>query len=108
MYERALPSDGKRILIDRLWPRGLTKERAAVDTWMRDAAPSDSLRRWFGHDPGRFAEFRNRYRAELTRRLDLLEGLRSDAARGPVTLVYAARDAAHSNAAVLKELLEES
>ena len=106
-YEPAEPRDGYRILVDRLWPRGLSKERAHLDEWARELAPSTELRRWFAHDPARFDEFRRRYRAELEAQPDRLAGLRRRAASGTVTLVYAARDTEHNDAVVLAELLGE-
>jgi uncharacterized protein YeaO (DUF488 family) len=105
VYEPAQPSDGTRVLVDRLWPRGLTKEAAAVDHWMRDLAPSTALRKWFGHDPARWDEFRRRYAAELREREAQLEALRDLARRGPVTLVFGARDERHNDAVALREIL---
>lgn len=107
VYEEPAPADGERVLIDRLWPRGLTKEKAHVDLWLKDIAPSRELRTWFGHDPAKFDEFRQRYEAELAQEpgRTALATLRERCAHGPVTLVYAAHDSAHSNAAVLRELL---
>ena len=105
--EAAAPHDGMRVLIDRLWPRGLTKDRVAADLWLKDAAPSDALRRWFAHDPRRWDAFARKYRAELAERDDLLallDGLRE---RERLTLVYDARDSAHNNAVVLRDVLEE-
>lgn len=107
IYEPSDPADGYRVLIDHLWPRGVSKERAQLDEWARDLAPSDELRRWFGHVPERFPEFRSRYRAELEERSDHLDELRRRARRGRVTILYAARDSEHSNAAVLAELLRK-
>lgn len=105
-YDLAQPSDGKRILIDRIWPRGVSKEKAKIDVWVKDAAPSTELRKWFGHDPAKWEEFRSRYKLELAQG-DGLETLRQAAhAQGPVTLVYAAKDEEHNNAIVLRELLE--
>ena len=98
-------SDGYRVLIDRVWPRGVSRDRARLDEWARELAPSDALRKWFGHDPGRFREFSERYREELRDCADSIGALRDRAARGPVTLVYGARDQQHNNAAVLAELL---
>jgi uncharacterized protein YeaO (DUF488 family) len=98
-------ADGIRILVDRLWPRGLTKAAAAVDRWMRDLAPSTDLRRWFGHDPSRWDEFRREYARELRARGDLLEEVRSLARRGRVTLLFGARDETHNDAVVLREVL---
>jgi uncharacterized protein YeaO (DUF488 family) len=111
VYDPAAPSDGYRILIDRLWPRGLTRESAAVDEWMREVAPSAELRRWFGHEPERWAEFRKRYREELQHEpaAAALTHLREIAAHQRVTtLLYGAKDEAHNNAAVLLEILESS
>lgn len=107
-YDPPAPGDGRRVLVDRLWPRGLTKTAARLDDWDREIAPSDELRRWFGHDPERFDRFRARYRAELLRRPERLAELVVRAEHETLTLVYAAKDEAHSNATVLKELLEES
>jgi len=104
-YEQPDPGDGRRILVDRLWPRGVKKADAAIDFWLRDIAPSAELRRWFGHRPERWPEFRRRYLAELQERPELIEEIRKAARGGPVTLVYAARDEAHNDAVVLKELL---
>lgn len=106
-YEPPSPADGMRVLVDRLWPRGLTKEQLAVDFWLKDAAPSDALRRWYGHKPGRWKSFATKYRAELARRADLLHLLDELRRRGRVTLLYGARDTARNNAAVLLEVLEE-
>ena len=104
-YDPAEPSDGYRVLIDRLWPRGVSRERARLDEWARELAPSDSLRRWFNHDPNRFPEFRERYREELRDHIDRLDELRARARRGRVTIVYGARDTEHNDAVVLAELL---
>jgi uncharacterized protein YeaO (DUF488 family) len=104
-YEPPAASDGSRILVDRLWPRGVNKKAAAIDRWCRDIAPSTELRQWFGHDPARFPEFRRRYRAELARHPDLIAELRLLAEEGPLTLVYGARDAEHNHAVVLREAL---
>jgi uncharacterized protein YeaO (DUF488 family) len=104
-YEPAAASDGERILIDRIWPRGVTREEARLSEWARELAPSTELRRWFAHDPARFAEFRRRYTAELAAQEDKLRGLRRRARAGTVTLVYAARDAEHNDAVVLAEIL---
>ncbi|HZO95930.1 MAG TPA: DUF488 family protein [Gaiellaceae bacterium] len=104
-YEPPARSDGYRVLVDRLWPRGVSKEEARLDEWARELAPSGGLRRWFGHDPARFDEFRRRYREELAAHEDKLRELRRRARAGTVTLVYAARDAEHNDAVVLAELL---
>jgi len=106
VYDPAEPGDGCRVLVDRLWPRGLSKEKARVDYWLKELAPSDELRRWFGHDPERWAEFRERYQGELAANAAGLDELRQLAAREPVTLLYAARDDQHNNAVVLLELLK--
>lgn len=105
VYEPPEPGDGHRVLIDRVWPRGVSREHARLDEWGRELAPSDGLRKWFGHDPERFQEFRSRYRSELRDHADRIEELRERARRGPVTIVYGARDEKHNNAAVLAELL---
>ena len=106
-YAEPEESDGTRILVDRLWPRGLSRDRAALDDWLRDVAPSDGLRRWYGHDPARFAEFAERYRAELADAVhaEALERLRGYRRDGRVTLLTATRDLDLSHAAVLATLL---
>ena len=104
-YEPQAPSDGTRILVDRLWPRGVSKAAAAIDQWVKELAPSTALRKWFGHDPARWREFRRRYAAELRERPDELRALRDQAKRGPVTLVYSAHDEAHNDAVVLRDIL---
>jgi uncharacterized protein YeaO (DUF488 family) len=108
VYEPLAPSDGYRVLVDRLWPRGITKEQAHVDEWARELAPSSELRRWFGHDPARFDEFRRRYDAELAAHREKLRELRSRARTGTLTLVYSARDTKHNDAVVLAELLRRT
>ena len=104
-YEPPERSDGYRVLIDRLWPRGVRKEEARLDEWARELAPSSELRRWFGHDPERFDEFRRRYRAELAGQEEKLRELRRRGRQGTLTLVYSARDTEHNDAVVLAELL---
>ncbi len=104
-YEAPTPDDGMRILVDRLWPRGLSKQRAAIDQWMKDISPSTELRKWFGHDPSRWDEFRRRYAKEVHQHPELLEQLRSLARKGPITLVYSARDEAHNDAVELRHLI---
>ena len=108
-YEPAGRSDGKRILVDRLWPRGIKRERLKVDEWMKGLSPSDALRAWFGHTAERWDDFRRRYRAELTgaEQRALLERLARFSRDGAVTLLYGARDAAHNQAVVLSEVLAE-
>ena len=104
-YEPASRLDGYRILIDRLWPRGVSKENAAIDEWMKEVAPSAQLRRWFGHDPEKWREFRRRYRRELQARDHLLRAIAALASHRRVTLVYGARDEEHNDAVVLAELI---
>jgi uncharacterized protein YeaO (DUF488 family) len=103
VYEPAEQSDGRRVLVDRLWPRGLSKERARLDEWLKAVAPSDDLRRWYGHEPDKFAEFTRRYEAELEEpeRAEALSHLREEARSGPVTLLTATKDLARSEAGVL-------
>lgn len=100
-YAARARSDGKRILVDRLWPRGLSKEKAAIDQWLKEIAPSTALRRWFGHDPDRWPEFQRRYKRELHARRELVSDIAKLASRGPVTLVFGARDETHNDAVVL-------
>jgi uncharacterized protein YeaO (DUF488 family) len=104
-YEPAVPADGHRVLIDRLWPRGVSRARAALDAWEKDLAPSAELRRWFGHAPERYDEFRRRYVDELRGRRPRLAALRRVAREGTLTLVYAAHDSEHNDAVVLAEVL---
>ncbi len=104
-YEPADAGDGTRVLIDRLWPRGLTKTAAAVDLWLKDVAPSTELRKWFGHEPARWAEFQDRYAQELGEHPQAFEQLRDMVRAGRITLVYSARDEAHNDAVVLRQLL---
>ncbi|MGH7563289.1 MAG: DUF488 domain-containing protein [Gemmatimonadota bacterium] len=106
-YEKPSAQDGRRILIDRLWPRGLKKQEVAIDEWRKDLAPSDELRRWFGHDPKRWRGFRRRYLAELAEREEELRELARAARDSDITLVFGARDLKHNDAVVLKERLEE-
>ena len=107
VYEQVESSDGRRVLVDRLWPRGLSKEKAHLDEWLKAVAPSDELRRWYGHRPAKFAEFKRRYETELTEpeRAEALRHLREEAGAGPVTVLTAARDLEHSEAEVLAQLL---
>lgn len=104
-YERPARGDGTRVLIDRLWPRGVTKEAAAIDEWFKDIAPTTALRQWFGHDPSRWQEFRHRYAAEVRQKPELLGKLRARARQGPITLVFSAHDEVHNDAVVLRDLL---
>lgn len=105
VYEPAEPGDGYRVLIDHVWPRGVSRERAHLDEWARELAPSDELRRWFDHVPERFDEFRSRYRKELQCQAEKLDELRGRTRKGRLTIVYAASDEEHNNAVVLAELL---
>ena len=104
-YEKPERADGTRILVDRLWPRGLTKEKAAVDLWLKEIAPTTELRKWFEHDPKKWAGFRTRYRKELRSHQNQIERILRAAKHGPVTLVYAARDESHNEAIVIRDLL---
>lgn len=106
-YEEPEPTDGTRVLVDRLWPRGLSKERAHIDIWLKEIAPSKELRTWFNHDPEKFAEFRRRYEAELTSEpgQEALAKLRELIQQGPVTLVFGTREVEHNNAVVLRDML---
>jgi uncharacterized protein YeaO (DUF488 family) len=106
VYEPRAKEDGQRILVDRLWPRGLTKAKAGVDLWLKDLAPSSALRKWFDHDPAKWAKFKTRYRAELELNAPQLSALKAAARKGRVTLVYGASDEQHNQAVVLRELLE--
>lgn len=105
VYLPACPEDGVRVLVDRLWPRGVSKVRAALTFWNKDVPPSTKLRQWFGHDPARWAEFCKRYRAELEANPEAVEALGGLARQGRVTLVFGARDEAHNEAVVLREVL---
>jgi uncharacterized protein YeaO (DUF488 family) len=105
VYEEPNREDGERILVDRLWPRGLTKEKAKVDLWLKDVAPSTELRKWFAHDPAKWAGFRSRYEEELKGKEEELSILRREAAKGAVTLVYGAKDQEHNEAVILLKLL---
>jgi uncharacterized protein YeaO (DUF488 family) len=107
-YEPPAAADGTRVLIDRLWPRGLRKEDAAIDQWMKEIAPSTELRKWFGHDPERWPEFRRRYRSEIKRHSKEFQRLRELAQKGHLTLIYAAHDEVHNDAVVLRDLLVDS
>ena len=104
-YELAEATDGYRVLVDRLWPRGVSKDKARLGEWARELAPSSELRTWFGHDPSRFDEFRRRYKKELDAHPDIWEPLRSAARRGRVTLLYSAHDVLHNSAIVLRDYL---
>jgi len=107
VYEDQDTDDGERYLVERLWPRGMKKEDLIMDGWLKEVAPSTDLRRWFGHDPAKWEEFQRRYRAELDAKPDAWQPLIEASKRGPVTLLYSARDTEHNNAIVLKAYLEE-
>ena len=106
VYAKSDKEDGKRVLVDRLWPRGLTKAKANVDLWFKDIAPSTELRKWFGHDPAKWEEFKKRYRVELEANDEQVSLLQQEVKKGTVTLVYGAKDEEHNEAVVLKELLD--
>jgi len=103
VYELSDKHDGRRILVDRLWPRGLTKEKASIDLWLKDIAPSTELRKWFDHDPGRWEEFKERYLDELKGNSEQIQLLKQELDKGIVTLVYGAKDEAHNQAVVIQE-----
>lgn len=106
-YEAPSRSDGQRVLVDRVWPRGVSRKEARLDAWLKDIAPSDALRKRFGHDPERWGEFQDAYRRELAGQSNLLQALRDMARRGTLTLVYGAKDREHNQAVVLKQVLEQ-
>ena len=105
VYEPAADGDGRRILVDRLWPRGLTKEKAAVDLWLKEIAPSAEVRKWFGHDPEKWSEFQRRYGAELDANEEAVQALKQAIGKGPATLLYGAHDERHNQAVVLRDWL---
>ena len=107
VYDPAGPEDGSRVLVDRVWPRGVSREALAAELWLREAAPSTELRRWFNHDPERWVEFQRRYRAELAGHAADLDHIRALAAKGVVTLIYSAHDETHNDAVVLHQVLLE-
>jgi uncharacterized protein YeaO (DUF488 family) len=106
VYDKVAESDGSRILVDRLWPRGLSKDKAKVDVWLKEIAPSDELRKWFGHDPEKWDEFRRRYFEELKDKKELAGMIIEKARSGAVTLLYGAKDEKYNNAVALKEFIE--
>jgi len=105
VYEKPDPKDGFRILVDRLWPRGLTKEKAAADLWLKDIAPSTELRKWFNHDPEKWKEFQKKYQKELQENKEAVSVLKEHLKQGPVTLLYAAKDEVHNEADVIKNFV---
>jgi len=106
VYEPSEPGDGKRILVDRLWPRGIRKENLEMEAWLKDVAPSPALRKWFAHDPAKWQEFQMRYRAELKANPEAWQPILAAARQGTVTLLYSARDTKHNSAVLLKKFLE--
>jgi uncharacterized protein YeaO (DUF488 family) len=108
VYEEPLESDGIRILVDRLWPRGLTKEKAKVDVWLKEIAPSTELRKWFNHEPGKWPEFKKRYWTEISNNNDALSALKKHLAKGKATIVYGAKDEEHNDAVVIKQYLDKT
>ena len=107
IYDPPSPADGHRVLVDRLWPRGITRARAAIDLWLQEIAPSAELRQWFAHDPARWGDFQAKYRRELEERPEAVATLRDLVRRGPLTLLFAARDEERNNAVVIKRFLED-
>jgi uncharacterized protein YeaO (DUF488 family) len=107
VYDNPAKADGRRVLVDRVWPRGLTKEKAQIDEWLKEIAPSTRLRKWFGHDPARWEEFKKRYAAELKDQREQVEQLAQQARKRTVTLLFGAKDIEHNNAVALKEFLEK-
>ncbi len=105
IYDPVSEDDGKRILVDRLWPRGVKKEDVGIDEWLKDIAPGDGLRKWFSHDLSKWQEFKKRYQRELKDKSELIEKLKKEAKRGKVTLLFAAKDVEHNNAVVMKEVI---
>ena len=106
VYDPPSSDDGERILVDRLWPRGVSKEKAVIDEWIKDIAPSDKLRKWFSHDTDKWTAFRDRYVKELGTKTEIVKKLRSEAKKKKITLLFAAKDTEHNNAVVLKEVIQ--
>ncbi len=107
IYDPVSADDGKRIYIDRLWPRGMKKEEMKIDEWLKEISPSDTLRKWFGHDPSRYAEFKKRYTKELEKHSEILERIKKEGKRKTVTLLFSSKDEEHNNATVMRELLSK-
>ncbi len=107
IYDPASPQDGKRIYIDRLWPRGMKKEDVKIDEWLKEISPSDALRKWFGHDPSKYVEFKRRYTKELEKYSEILEKIKKEGKRKTVTLLFSAKDGEHNNATVMREILSK-
>jgi uncharacterized protein YeaO (DUF488 family) len=107
VYDPVSPEDGKRILIDRLWPRGIKKEKAHIDEWLKEIAPSNELRKWYSHDPAKWAEFKKRYKKELVGKSELLNKIKAEAEKQPVTLLFSTKELELNNAVALKEMLAQ-
>ena len=108
IYEPSSPGDGKRILIDRLWPRGMKKEEAHIDEWLKEISPSNELRKWYSHDPVKWPEFKRRYRAEISEETELLKRIKNEGKKGTVTLLFSSKELELNNAVALKEIVEGS
>lgn len=108
IYDPPSPGDGKRVLVDRLWPRGIKKDDVKIDEWLKDIAPSDALRKWFGHDPAKWSVFKEKYKNELKKKTEIVDRLRSESRKRTVTLLYAAKDNEHNNAVALNEVIGDS
>jgi len=106
IYDPPSPGDGQRILVDRLWPRGMKKEEAHIDEWLKEISPSNELRKWYSHDPAKWPEFKRRYRAEISRETDLLKRIKNEGKKGTVTLLFSSRELELNNATALKEIVE--
>ena len=106
VYDPVSPGDGRRILVDRLWPRGMKKEDAAIDEWLKEIAPSNELRKWYSHDPAKWDEFRKRYKAELKGKAGIIDRLRQESKRQTITLLFSSKEQELNNAAALKEFIE--
>ncbi|MGA2331329.1 MAG: DUF488 domain-containing protein [Syntrophales bacterium] len=107
VYDQVSPGDGKRILVDRLWPRGIKKEAAAIDEWLKDIAPSTELRKWYSHDPAKWGEFKQRYKIELKDRMEIIDRLRQESKTRAITLLFSAKATELNNAVALKEFVEQ-
>ncbi|HYB20366.1 MAG TPA: DUF488 domain-containing protein [Thermodesulfobacteriota bacterium] len=106
IYDPPSPGDGQRILVDRLWPRGMKKEEAHIDEWLKEISPSNELRKWYSHDPAKWPEFKRRYRAEISRETDLLKRIKNEGKKGTVTLLFSSKELELNNATALKEIVE--
>jgi len=106
IYDPPSPDDGKRILIDRLWPRGMKKEEAHIDQWLKEISPSNELRKWYSHDPAKWPEFKKRYRAEISKEMELLKRIKNEGKKGTVTLLFSTKELELNNAVALKEIIE--